>query len=221
VTADASDPLQLGQRVVAILETGLRTATYKLATLMALIDHCIETCLSNPTISYQCRFPIWPIACWRPTGCTCAHSTATNCANPRSHAREFLLLRMRYVMQLRSNAVLCQSPSQSSAHLPHTEARSMRSRFALRSNHYTGYRNCQAYRQVPLRRFFPPRPRVAVDPAHAWRCHRTQTRCGTWSREARRATQTSTVDHVGGRRPQYEQVPTCGYPRCRRPSVRP
>jgi HNH endonuclease len=37
-----SDPLLLGQRVVAILETGLRTATYKLATLMALIEHCIE-----------------------------------------------------------------------------------------------------------------------------------------------------------------------------------
>jgi 5-methylcytosine-specific restriction endonuclease McrA len=36
------DSLLLGQRVVAILETGLRTATYKLATLMALIDHCIE-----------------------------------------------------------------------------------------------------------------------------------------------------------------------------------
>ncbi|WP_252394057.1 HNH endonuclease [Candidatus Mycolicibacterium alkanivorans] len=36
------DPLLLGQRVVAILETGLRTATYKLATLMALIDHCVE-----------------------------------------------------------------------------------------------------------------------------------------------------------------------------------
>ena len=37
-----SDPLLLGQRVVAILETGLRTATYKLATLMALIDFSIE-----------------------------------------------------------------------------------------------------------------------------------------------------------------------------------
>ncbi len=37
-----ADPLLLGQRIVAILETGLRTATYKLATLMALIDHCIE-----------------------------------------------------------------------------------------------------------------------------------------------------------------------------------
>jgi hypothetical protein len=37
-----NDPLLLGQRVVAILETGLRTATYKLATLMALIEHCIE-----------------------------------------------------------------------------------------------------------------------------------------------------------------------------------
>lgn len=39
---EAGDPLLLGQRVVAILETGLRTATYKLATLMALIEHCIE-----------------------------------------------------------------------------------------------------------------------------------------------------------------------------------
>jgi hypothetical protein len=28
--------------VVTLLETGLRTATYKLATLMALIDHAIE-----------------------------------------------------------------------------------------------------------------------------------------------------------------------------------
>ena len=43
-----SDPLLLGQRVVAILETGPRTATYKLATLMALIDHCIEHLPDNP-----------------------------------------------------------------------------------------------------------------------------------------------------------------------------
>ena len=45
---DAVDPLLLGQRVVAILETGLRTATYKLATLMALIDHCIENMPERP-----------------------------------------------------------------------------------------------------------------------------------------------------------------------------
>jgi hypothetical protein len=42
------DPLLLGQRVVAILETGLRTATYKLATLMALIDQCIENLPEHP-----------------------------------------------------------------------------------------------------------------------------------------------------------------------------
>jgi hypothetical protein len=48
VLEDAADPLLLGQRVVAILETGLRTATYKLATLMALIDHCIENIPVNP-----------------------------------------------------------------------------------------------------------------------------------------------------------------------------
>ncbi|GAT16247.1 HNH nuclease [Mycolicibacterium thermoresistibile] len=45
---DAQDPLLLGQRVVAILEQGLRTATYKLATLMALIEHCIENLPEMP-----------------------------------------------------------------------------------------------------------------------------------------------------------------------------
>jgi hypothetical protein len=48
VGGDSADPLLLGQRVVAILETGLRTATYKLATLMALIDHCIENMPERP-----------------------------------------------------------------------------------------------------------------------------------------------------------------------------
>lgn len=42
------DSLLLGQRVVAILETGRRTATYKLATLMALIEHCIENLPEQP-----------------------------------------------------------------------------------------------------------------------------------------------------------------------------
>lgn len=45
---DSADPLLLGQRVIAILETGLRTATYKLATLMALLDHCIENLPDSP-----------------------------------------------------------------------------------------------------------------------------------------------------------------------------
>ena len=41
--ADAPlDPLLLGQRIVAILETGQRTATYKLELLIALIEHCSE-----------------------------------------------------------------------------------------------------------------------------------------------------------------------------------
>jgi HNH endonuclease len=48
VDGDAADPLLLGQRVVAILETGQRDATYKLATLMALIEHCIEN-LPDPS----------------------------------------------------------------------------------------------------------------------------------------------------------------------------
>lgn len=47
--ADAvADPLLLGLRVVAILETGQRNATYKLATLMALLEHCIENLPENP-----------------------------------------------------------------------------------------------------------------------------------------------------------------------------
>ena len=47
--SDAIDPLLLGQRVVTILETGARVATYKLATLMALIDHCIENLPEHPS----------------------------------------------------------------------------------------------------------------------------------------------------------------------------
>jgi hypothetical protein len=48
VQGEVVDPLLLGQRVVAILESGLRTATYKLATLMALVEHCIENLPERP-----------------------------------------------------------------------------------------------------------------------------------------------------------------------------
>jgi HNH endonuclease len=60
VGGDAPDSLLLGQRVLAILETGLRTATYKLATLMALIDHCIENMPELP--SDELRVPIPDLA---------------------------------------------------------------------------------------------------------------------------------------------------------------
>jgi hypothetical protein len=43
------DPLELGQRVVGIMETGRRTATYKLAVLSALIDYCVEHFPETPT----------------------------------------------------------------------------------------------------------------------------------------------------------------------------
>jgi hypothetical protein len=52
-----NDPLLLGQRVVAILETGLRTATYKLATLMALIDHCTENLPEQPDDTLRVPLP--------------------------------------------------------------------------------------------------------------------------------------------------------------------
>lgn len=51
------DPLLLGQRVLAILETGLRTATYKLATLSALIDHCVENLPEQPDATLPVPIP--------------------------------------------------------------------------------------------------------------------------------------------------------------------
>ena len=55
--SEVLDPLLLGQRVVAILETGLRTATYKLATLMALVEHCIENFPQSPEDILQVPLP--------------------------------------------------------------------------------------------------------------------------------------------------------------------
>lgn len=48
MTDPTIDALALGQRVVAVLETGLRTATYKLATLMALVDYSVDYLPDNP-----------------------------------------------------------------------------------------------------------------------------------------------------------------------------
>ncbi|WP_055476078.1 HNH endonuclease [Gordonia sp. HS-NH1] len=43
-----ADPLALGQKLVAILESGRRTATYKLAVLVALLDLAVESVPENP-----------------------------------------------------------------------------------------------------------------------------------------------------------------------------
>lgn len=51
------DPLLIGQRIVAILETGQRDATYKLATLMALIDHGIENLPAHPEDALRVPLP--------------------------------------------------------------------------------------------------------------------------------------------------------------------
>ena len=51
------DPLLLGQRLVAILERGHRTATYKLATLMALIDYAIEHVPEDPGARVEVPIP--------------------------------------------------------------------------------------------------------------------------------------------------------------------
>jgi hypothetical protein len=57
VADDGIDPLRLGQQVVTILETGLRTATYKLATLTALIDYCIENVPHRPDDALPVAIP--------------------------------------------------------------------------------------------------------------------------------------------------------------------
>ena len=42
------DPLELGQRLVAVLESGRRVATYKLASLIALLDYAVEHLPAEP-----------------------------------------------------------------------------------------------------------------------------------------------------------------------------
>ncbi|MEP9395372.1 HNH endonuclease signature motif containing protein [Gordonia sp. VNK1] len=44
----AADPLSLGQRLVAVLEGGHRTATYKLAVMVALLDIAVESVPTDP-----------------------------------------------------------------------------------------------------------------------------------------------------------------------------
>ena len=44
----AVDPLELGQRLVAVLESGQRVATYKLASLLALLDYTVEHLPAKP-----------------------------------------------------------------------------------------------------------------------------------------------------------------------------
>lgn len=47
MSAPGSDPLALGQKLVSVLDEGLRTATYKLATLIALLDFAVENVPRN------------------------------------------------------------------------------------------------------------------------------------------------------------------------------
>ena len=49
----AIDPLELGQRLVAVLESGRRVATYKLATLIALLDFGVEHAGMNSALGWR------------------------------------------------------------------------------------------------------------------------------------------------------------------------
>jgi hypothetical protein len=46
-----TDPLALGRRIIDILQSGRKTSTYKLATLHALIDCCMERVPDDPHAS--------------------------------------------------------------------------------------------------------------------------------------------------------------------------
>ena len=76
-----ADPLLLGQRVIAILETGQRDATYKLATLMASLTTASRTCRNRPTMFSVFLFWNWRIASSLCTGRRFAPSKAKSYAS--------------------------------------------------------------------------------------------------------------------------------------------
>ena len=49
MTFAGSDPLALGQKLVGVLDDGVRTPTYKLATLIALLTSPARTFRGTPT----------------------------------------------------------------------------------------------------------------------------------------------------------------------------
>ena len=70
--------------MVAILETGRRTATYKLATLMALIEHCIENMPEHPDDALAVEIPALARRVLGSTGSRFGRSTGTTCASRHS-----------------------------------------------------------------------------------------------------------------------------------------
>lgn len=93
------DPLTLGQKLVAVLEGGRRTATNKLAVLMALLDLAVESVPVDPEAEVAClqtRPTLGPPTCRtkshppRPYGKSCAttvsviHSVHRSLVHPYS-----------------------------------------------------------------------------------------------------------------------------------------
>ena len=182
---EAFDPLLLGQRLVALLETGLRTATYKLATLMALLEHCIENLPQRADDTL--RVPLQELAhrvleiYWRQVRPFDGHELRQS---THSHAR-ILSPPTSYVRPQAEPPV--RSTSRDGARLRHTRRRSTRSRCAWRSS--------------------PARPCVAVNPACERRRDRTQSRRRPRARSTGGAPQACAGDHVGRGCPPDEQVP--------------
>ena len=53
------DPLELGQRLVAVVETGRRVATYKLASPIALLEYSVEHLPARPDAALAVPFAAW------------------------------------------------------------------------------------------------------------------------------------------------------------------
>jgi hypothetical protein len=135
-----SDPLLLGQRVVAILETGLRTATYKLATLMALIEHCIENLPEHADDVLEVRIPelahrVLGIY-WQQVRPFDGHELRQS-TQPRAR----ILLATNQLREASGRAGSVDMPD--CARLRRTTARSTRSHSVWPSSRCTDYRSCR------------------------------------------------------------------------------
>ena len=204
---DAADPLLLGQRVVAILETGLRTATYKLATLMALIDHCIE---NLPPQSGDHAAGADPRSGAPGVGDLLATIAAFDGHELRqsTQPRARILLAAKRLRgagrryRISVDLAMLRAPAAYESAIDEIT-------FASRSSHCIGCRGCPAARgRCPsLRRLVSCTTKCRGRLCGPWRRHRTETRCRAWACAPCRTAQAGAGDHVGRRCATDEQVP--------------
>lgn len=220
MTSEAPDPLLLGQRVVAILETGLRTATYKLATLMALIEHCIENLPENPDDPLRVPLP------------ELAHRVLRTYWR---QVRPFDGHELRQSTQPRARILIATNELRDAAgRAGSVEIACLRAPTAYQKA-IEDITLCLA--QQPLHRLQKLPGADGSDPflyddgflhdhvsrstLRAQRCHRAQARSRRRAGTTGRPPKTGPRDHVGRGRTPDEQVPRCGGSGRRRAPVRP